>query len=153
MSNDFLTGENTQIRMAALVPGSRARPANSALKDITGTSTSDLKRGATDTTTSAYGSGKAEDGKVTRTNWSFSVSGNLPLTVANRTALDVAKNAAETGSEVWLERLIEGGVNWEGGVCSIMDYSEPAPSDGVVTFSFSPKGRGQLVKTPIVTTP
>lgn len=150
MTARFVTGDGTRFRIAALAAGTRARPADAALVEVPGMTSANLTRGAGDATTKTFESGMATDGRVTTTSWGFAIGGNWS---AGEAGYRILATQWKAGREVWAERLLPGDTEWRGGPCSVMDLPEPAPADGIITWSSTLTGRGLLVETPVVTGP
>ena len=144
---DFSIGDGTIVRIAALT--TRARPADAAMKAVTGGTKADLERTSTDKSVRTFDSGLAEDGRVTGTSWMIKLAGVNKVTPAFTDFYAILATAQRSGAEIWCERKRPTDTVWKGGVCSVMTLPEPVSADNITDWTADLKGRGLLVETPV----
>ena len=151
---ETIFGKGAQVRYAIIPAGTATtRPVAAAFKLLKAVTTSEIK-GTQDTkdTPVDYDSvdGDWKDARPGTRGWSFSMAVNVKNDSTQATDLQALHDAWASGLYVWIERLISADTFWRGGLGFITDPSDPAPADGVVTFSCGITGKGPVVKTAVV---
>lgn len=142
---DFLLGDKTQAYVAALVYPSRVRPAEIDFKKLPGGTNAQLQLGENDITTKEFDSDLWEDGVIGSLNWQVPWDGNWR---SGDPGYGIVESAAMAGAEVYLElRPLGTGTGrkkWEG-VAAVTGFTYVLPADGIITNTFTFKGRGPLM--------
>jgi hypothetical protein len=147
--NEPIYGKGTQLRVAILALGAATtRPLDAAFKLIKGATTSEIKGGQdTKDIPVDYDTAVDEDfadSSPGSRNWSLTLSVN---TKANQDQMDTLEDlwdAWAAGQFVYIERLKPNDTKWRGGLAYVVDPSEPAAADGVITFACGFTGKGSL---------
>jgi len=141
---DFLLGDKTQLYIAALTYPSRSEPASGNFKKLAGGTNAQIQIGENDITTKEFDSALWEDGVIGALNWQIPWDGNWR---ASDPGYAIVETAALSGAEVFIDlRPLGTGTGlkrWKG-VASITGWTQQLPADGIITNSFTLKGRGAL---------
>ena len=78
------------------------------------------------------------------------MTANVKNDATQATDIQALHDAWASGLYVWIERLIPSDTFWRGGLGFITDPSDPAPADGVVTFTCGVTGKQALTKIAVV---
>ncbi len=115
---------------------------------LLGGTQADLNYGNTSTDVLIFEDEKGyADGAITGSSWSISWNANILLDDTSFETLEYNATNATSGQEIyiWRETVPPTGFTigkTTHGPCVVSDYSEPTPSDGLLTYSCTFQGRG-----------
>jgi predicted secreted protein len=144
---NYVTGELAYLEVVGIATVDTTEP-TTGLINVKGTSAG-LTIGSRDITVTEFGSGAAsqwENGVIAGQNWSIPVTANYK---PGDTGYEAIETAALAKGVLWVNYFPLGKNTGDPifkGACQVADLTIQGPADGIVSASYTLKGRGALTK-------
>jgi predicted secreted protein len=148
---NYVTGELAYLEVKTVADVEATEPLAAAMINVKGTSAG-LTIGSRDITVTEFGSGAAsqwENGVIAGQNWSIPVTANYK---PGDTGYEEIETAALAKSVLWVNYFPLGKTAGDpkfSGHAQVADLTIQGPADGIVSASYTLKGRGELSKSEV----